>query len=104
MTKRHADDLLSPEFVAIRKSTSEEEHTEVQPETVISKVERGVRMQQTLAEAIGEYARTHGVSKSVAADKVLMSQTVTDYVALDKRMGALLQERHEAERVRKLGG
>src|SRR5262249_17832073 len=45
-------------------------------------------MQGSLMDAIERYAREHGVSKSVAADMVLLSPVVNENVRLDKSLRA----------------
>jgi hypothetical protein len=51
-----------------------------------------------LRDTIDAYAAKHGVSKSVAADIVLLSPSVSEYVRLDKGLAAAERE------MRKLGG
>jgi len=52
------------------------------------KADRSARVQSNLTAAIDAYAEQHGVSKSVACDKVLMSPAVSEYVRLDKQLAA----------------
>jgi hypothetical protein len=57
--------------------------------TLIEKIEQSRRMGTILADAIDAYSREHGVSKSHAADKVLLSPQVSEAVTLEKRMKEL---------------
>jgi hypothetical protein len=53
-------------------------------ETMVEKVERSERVQKNLTEAIVDYAKRHGVSTSVAADKVLLSPAMSQFCRLDR--------------------
>jgi hypothetical protein len=72
---------------------------EVEMETPVQKVERARRVGATLQGTIDAYAAKHGVSKSVAADMVLLSPTLSEYHRLDKALAkpvcaALIRLRH----------
>jgi hypothetical protein len=55
---------------------------------LVEKADRSARVGQNLTDAIDAYAKEHGVSKSVACDKVLLSPSVSEYVRLDKEVTA----------------
>jgi hypothetical protein len=71
--KRHVDDVVD-----IRKR--------IEMESPVAKIDRSHRVGATLRETIAAYAAKHGVSKSVAADMVLLSPVTSEYVRLDKQM------------------
>jgi hypothetical protein len=89
LAKTDADRRMSPGFqnVHIRKSEKEAKSM-----TMTERVEKSHRMQTVLSDAIDAYAAKHGVSKSIAADKVLLSPVVSEMVVLEKRERALMKD------------
>jgi hypothetical protein len=67
------------EAVTIRKREEEPKM-----ETLVEKVERSHRMGAILRDTIDAYAAKHGVSKSVATERILMSPEVSEYHRLDR--------------------
>jgi hypothetical protein len=73
---------------AIAKHSVREEVTIVN--TVVEKVERAGRVQVNLQAAIDAYARVHRVSKSVAADRVILGTGhMTEMHRLEKQLDAV---------------
>jgi nucleotide-binding universal stress UspA family protein len=57
-------------YAAVKVEKQEE--VEVKPESVIAKVDRAVSFGKSLQQTIDDYSREHGVSKSVACDRVIL--------------------------------
>jgi hypothetical protein len=61
-------------------------------ESPIEKQERAISYGKTLGAAIDDYARDNNVSKSVAADRVLLHASTSEYARMDKELHNLQQE------------
>src|SRR5258708_1770361 len=64
-----AGDIVA-KYAAVK--VEKQEVGKVGPETLFAKVDRGVSFGKSLQQTIDDYAKAHGVSKSVAADKVIL--------------------------------
>jgi hypothetical protein len=76
----------------IKRHAETQEAARPKPETPIEKIARSERVQVDLARAIADYAAEHKVSKSFAADKVLMSPSVSEYHRLDRAVATAQRE------------
>jgi hypothetical protein len=75
-----------------------EQQEEVKPMLdPMSKVDRARRMQPILTEMIDAVAKRDGISRSAAADKVLLSPQVSELVALEKREAELIRQQRQDE-------
>jgi len=87
--------------VVAKYAAVKHEEAHVAPETVIQKVERGVSFGKSLQVAIDDYAREHNVSKSVAADKVILGGGID--LSLDGPLGGPVNEYVRTEKMLRSG-